>query len=332
VATGLHPQTLKGVARAWRLPVSQDERHLGGSGHAVRRRTERADAPPSRKGWQGARTLNECLRPFRPAQEQENASGEVFRHCWLPPYHPPLRTAASRDVVPARTLMTVGPGHIIVPDPTVGLRGLPAPLCRAAHTNAPSTDPGGPCNHLSQRDHNAGFASSRAQHDATQGPTGWLTVGPLADTHRTSRSRPHTCRAAPSAMTPSRVTGWFPCKTVLEDMKHPPQDPWLVSPMLGGHPTGSQERKHDCRCIRPGDPVFYSGPSSAPPGRPGRDMTSESAVKSFWISRWRRVSSKWSRVRVPLATHMDLWPPVRADRHATGYGSVVDPAPKANGV
>ena len=169
----------------------------------------------------------------------------------------------------ARALTTVGPGHRSVPDPAVGLHGLPEHLCRASHATAPSTGPCAPRHPVAQRDPDVGYANSRAQHDANHGPTGRLTVGPSTATHRNSRSGPRTCRAAPSAITPSRVSARFPCETAFEAVKDPPRNPRLVSPSVGGQFTGSQAGTHECRYDRHGDPNFYSGPSSALPGHPG---------------------------------------------------------------
>jgi len=81
------------------------------------------------------------------------------------------------------------------------------PLCLDANASAPSTGPGAPRNPVAQSDAEAGLANGRARYDATQGPTGTLTVGPSAGTHRTSRSGPRARRAAPSAITPLRGHG-----------------------------------------------------------------------------------------------------------------------------
>jgi len=73
-----------------------------------------------------------------------------------------MRTAAPEAVPPARALTTVEQCNRSVRETTVGLRGLPEPLCRAAHANAPSTGPGAPRNAVAQSDPEAGFANSRA--------------------------------------------------------------------------------------------------------------------------------------------------------------------------
>lgn len=127
------------------------------------------------------------------------------------------------------------------------LRGLSEPVCRAAKANAPFTGPVAPSNPVAPSDPDACFANSRTQHDATQGPTGRLTVGPSTGTHRISRCVPRTRRATPSAITPSRMNGRLPCETVLKAVKDPPGDPGFASPRAGGQSTGSQAGTHECR-------------------------------------------------------------------------------------